>query len=114
MASFLFYKTFRISGIANGSTSTQTWVADADYVIQKIFIKRPDGISLTKSTFYFKIDETVYTRDIVPAKIIGEDELVSPELNIPFKKGQTLYFVFQNLEGSTIDVDIVFKIVSPS
>jgi len=103
---FRFYKTFTKEGIADGAVYEDSWTADEDLSLKRIHILRQTGESLTKSSFYFKIADRVYTRDIVPAKILGPDALISPVLDISFKKGEKFDFTFKNLEGVTIDIYI--------
>jgi len=101
---FAFYKTFEKDNLADGATDEDSWVPDRDLTLKRIHIKNKDGTALTKSTFYFKVQEAVYTHPIVPATILGPDIMVSPVLDIPILKGQTLNFTFKNQEGTTISV----------
>jgi len=106
---FNHFKTFESGTVADGAVYEDDWLADKDYVIKRIFIKRKDRAELTKSTFYFAIADRVYTREIVPCNIVGEDVLVSPVLEIPFSRAEKLNFTFKNLEGVTVEVFIVFE-----
>jgi len=103
---FAFYKTYEKDSIADAAVFEDTWTPDRDLVLKRIHIKNKDGSALTKSTFYFKVAETVYTHAVVPAAILGPDILVSPVLDIPIIKGQVFSFTFKNLEGATIDIFI--------
>jgi len=105
---FAFHRTFEYDGLADGAKFEDSWVADKDYVIVRVHIRRKDGYALHKSTFYWKIGDRVFTRPVVPAGILAEDALISPVLNVPFTKGEKLDFTFLNLEGATIDVFITF------
>ncbi|MDI6720734.1 MAG: hypothetical protein QMD46_14145, partial [Methanomicrobiales archaeon] len=71
------------------------------------------GGGFTKSTFYMKIAERVYTHPVTPCITLGPDKLTSPELNISFKTGETLAFSLKNLEGGTISVMETFEVWSP-
>lgn len=106
---FKYFKTFEKDSLADGSTYEDSWVVDEDLVIKRIYIKSKDGAELNKSTFYFKISENVYTHSVVPASVLGEDKLVSPELDIEFKNGQKLSFTFKNNEGASKDIFICFE-----
>lgn len=112
MEQFKYFKTFEKDGIANGATYEDDWTADEDLVIKRVYIKNKSGAELNKSTFYFKVSENVYTHPVVPVSIVGENILVSPILDIPFKKGQKLAFTFKNLEGTDVDVFICFEVHS--
>jgi len=107
---FYYFKTFEKDSLADGDIYEDTWTADEDLVIKRIFIKNKDGSALTDSTFYFKIVGEVYTHPLVPAAILGPDILVSPVLDIPFVKGAKLDFTFKNLEGVTISLFVVFEV----
>jgi len=109
MAKFRYFKHFSTSSLADGSTWSDSWVADEDLIIKRIHLQRGDGSGFTKSTFYFKIAGRVYTREEVPASVLGPDCEVSPVLDIPFKKGEKLDFVFENNEGTAIDVLLTFE-----
>jgi len=106
---FKFFKTFEHNGVADGTTVSESWVADEDYTIKRIFIRRKDGYALHKSTIYFKIKDRVYTRELVAVGVLAEDALVTPVLDIPFAKDEKLDYTFKNLEGTTIDIFIIFE-----
>jgi len=103
---FAFYKTFEKDSLADGASYEDVWIPDRDLVLKRIHIKNKDGSALTKSTFYFKVAETVYTHALVPAAILGPDIMVSPVLDIGIIKGQRFDFTFKNQEGKTISVFI--------
>jgi len=107
---FYYFKTFEKDSLADGDVYEDTWTADEDLVIKRIFIKNKDGSALTDTTFYFKIVGEVYTHPLVPAAILGPDVLVSPVLDIRFVKGAKLEFTFKNLEGVTISLFVVFEV----
>jgi len=106
---FKFFKTFEHDGIADGTTVSDSWVADEDFIIKRVFIRRKDGYALHKSTYYFKIADRVFTRELVCAGVLAEDALITPILDIPFSKGEKLDYTFKNLEGTTIDIFIIFE-----
>jgi len=110
---FKYFKTFEKDNLADGAVYEDSWTADEDLVIKRVYIKNKDGSSLTDSTFYFKISETVFTHPLVPAAILGPDVLVTPILDISFTAGQKLEFTFKNLEGVTISIFIVFDTHAP-
>jgi len=110
---FAFYKTFEKDSLADGAKYEDSWTTDRDLVIKRILIKNKDGSALTKSTFYFKIVEAVYTHPIVPAAILGPDNFMAPVLDIPFKNGEKLDFTFMNLEGAAIDIFISMEAHRP-
>jgi len=107
---FKYFKYFEKDGIADGGTYEDDWTPETDITIKRIHIQRKDGVSLTDSTFYFKIAETVYTHEVVPATVLGPDKLTSPELNIAVVAKATVAFTFKNLEGASIDIMITLEV----
>jgi len=104
-----YYKTFEYDGVAVGDTRTATWTAEEDLVIKRIHIIEKGGTILRRSTFYLKIADRIYTREVVPASVLGPDILVSPVVNIDFRKAETLSFTFKNNEATVIDIWITFE-----
>jgi len=106
---FKYFKTFEKDSLADGSEYSDTWYPDEDIVIKRIYLLNKDGSAFTDSEFYLKVKESVYTLSIVPAKVLGEQRNVTPELNIPVTAKQVVGFTFTNNEGSTISLYIVFE-----
>jgi len=113
MGDFKYYKYYEKDGLADTGTHEDTWEADEDLLIKRIHLARKDGSAFTDSNFYMKIKDRVYTHDVVPCVCLGPDKLTSPELNIPFKKGEKLAFTLKNLEGATVSVMETFEAWSP-
>ena len=110
---FKYYKYFEKDSFVDGAVHEETWRADENLVIKRIHLARKDGSAFTKSTFYLKISENVYTHPVVPCISLGPDKLTSPELNIPFSLGEILAFTLKNLEGAAISVMETFEMWSP-
>jgi len=102
--SLKFYKTWERVGLSDGASWVETWVAEEDMVIKRIHIVEKGGTTLRKSTFYFKIAGRVYTRELIPCSIFGPDVLVTPVINVPFKKAEEFSFTLKNQEGAAIDL----------
>jgi len=111
--SFAYYKTFEKDSLADDAVYEDSWTADENLIIKRVLIKNKDGSALTKSTFYFKIGEAVFTHPVVPAAILGPDNFLAPVLDIPFKNGQKLDFTFKNKEGAAIDLFISMETHRP-
>jgi hypothetical protein len=105
-----YFKTFEYDGIAAGDTRTGTWTAEENLTIRRVYIVEKAGTALRKSTFYLKISDRVYTREVMPCSVLGENVQVTPEVNIPFKKAETLSFTLKNNETAAISVWIVFEV----
>lgn len=107
---FREFKYFERDNIGDGETFEASWSPTEDRIIHRIYLARKDGAAFTKSTFYFKIDGTVYTLDVVPCRILGPDVLTSPVLDIPIKAKGTLMFTLKNLEGAPISVMVTLEL----
>jgi len=107
---FKEYKYFEKDGMGDGTTYEADWTPKEDRIIHRIYIARKDGKSFTDSTFYFKVDGTVYTLDVVPCIVLGPDMLTNPVLDISIKAKETMEFTFKNLEGESVDVMITFEL----
>jgi len=110
---FAAFKYFEKDNISPNGTHEEDWSPTEDYIIKRIYLARKDGASFTKSTFYLKILEKVYTLNVVPCNILGPDMLTSPELNIPIKAKEVLKFTLKNLEGTTISVMETLELWKP-
>lgn len=113
MPGFKYFKYFEKDNLANGATYEDTWYPDTDIKIKRIYLARKDGAAFTKSTFYLKVKETVYTHPVVPAAVLGPNVEISPELNIPVAAKQVIAFSLKNLEGTAIGVMITLECHEP-
>jgi len=110
---FKYYRAFEKDALADAAKWEESFTADEDLKIKRIYLARKDGASFTKSKFYLKVAEVVYTRPIAPAELVGSDLLVSPVLEIPVMKGQPVSWSLENLEGASIDVWLTFEVWTP-
>jgi len=110
---FAEFKHFEKDNIADGGTYEDDWTPKEDRVIKRIHLARKDGASFTDSTFYFKIDGTVYTLYRVPCNVLGSDILTTPVLDIPIKAKATWSHTLKNLEGATISLMITLELHKP-
>ncbi len=113
MPAFKFFKTFEIDNLGAGAVWSFSWTLEEDYVIRRIFVIGKGGVSLTKSTLTILVDNVPITREKVPAQTLGPDIRVSPELNLALKKAQKIDVSFNNLEGTTVSLFVVFEVYSP-
>jgi len=113
MGVFKYFRNWRKDNVASGATVSDSWTADDNYIIRRIYLQRADGVGLTASTFYFKIGDRVFTREEVPATVLGPDVEVTPVLDISITKGEKLDWIFKNLEGTTISVLVTLEVWSP-
>ena len=104
-----YYKTFEKDNLAAADSYTDTWTSEEDLVLKRVHIVEKAGTALRKSTFYLKIAGRVLTREVVPCSVLGPDIFVSPVLDIPFSRGETLSFSLKNNEGAAISFFVTFE-----
>jgi hypothetical protein len=109
---FKYYRTFEHDSIASGASVSDSLVADENLVIKRVHLARKDGGAFTASTFFFKIGDRVFTREVAPAVVFGRNVDVTADLSIPFSKGEKLNYTFKNLEGATISIFVYFEVHS--
>jgi len=107
-----YFKTIEKDSLADANTWSDDWTPDEDLTIKRIYLINKAGKAFTKSTFYLKIDEDVYTRSVVPAVVLGPDKLVSPELDVDVSAHQKISWTFKNNEGEPINLFLVFECVT--
>ena len=108
MPKYKFFKTFDTGTLVNGATYEDHFTPEKDITVEKIFLKAQDGTELKKSTFFIRAKDKVFTREVVPAGIIGEDALISEKLDWDIKAQEKMDFTFKNLEGADKAVYIIF------
>jgi len=108
MPKYKFFKTFEKDDLAHLGSFRDDWTPDKDILVEKVYLKAKDGTELVKSIFYIAAKNKVFTREIVPAAIIGEDSLISEKLDWEIKAHEKIDFTFTNLEGAIKSVFIVF------
>jgi len=99
-----------VTGVADGSPFSGEWTADDDYIIKRIFIRRSDGGSWTKSTITIKIDEVASTKTKSSVAIWGSDVLNALVIDYDFPKDRVFKFEGVNQEGLTIDVRVELEL----
>ena len=108
MPKYKFFKTFDTGNLVSGTTYEDHFTPEKDITVEKIFLKAQDGTELKKSTFFIRAKDKVFTREVVPAGIIGEDALISEKLDWEIKAQEKMDFTFKNLEGADKAVYIIF------
>ena len=113
MAGFKYFKTFEKKALGDGTSYEDTWRADENLKIKRVFIIEQGGTVLRKSTFYYKVKERVHTHALVPCNVLGEDRRLTPELDFKLDDGETLAFTLVNHEGAAKDFFVVFEAWEP-
>lgn len=106
---FKYFKTIEKDSLADGATWSDDWDIDIALILKRIYLVNKDGTAFTDSEFYLKIVEDVYTHSVVPAAILGPDKEISPELDISVAAKSKISWSFENNEGATVDLYLVFE-----
>lgn len=113
MPKFDHHRYVRKDTVEVNATISDTWTADADYIIKRIHLQNAIGTTLTDSTFYYKIGEHVFTRPVVPAVVFGPYIELTPELNLIITKGEKLAWTFKNKEIAQFDLLMTLEVWTP-
>jgi len=104
-----YFKTLNTGSIADGSYAEKEWTPDRDIVIKKMMMNERAGTAGNNTQVYISIADVPYTKDFVPAAVIGNNPEYcwKPDLKVP--KGAKIYIKVTNNEGAAKDWDIVFE-----
>jgi len=95
---------FAHDNIADGGSFSEDWVADKDFIIEYIFIKRKDGASFTASDITIHINRDPITRDKALISTFGSDPQYALPINEPLDKDWKIEWSGYNREGTTISI----------
>jgi hypothetical protein len=113
MAKFAFTKRFDTGDLLPGATYEKTWTSTENLILHRIYLQSTDGIALTKSLFWLKVDKDVITLDDAPAMLFESDQYNVLTLDLELKQGSEVNFIFKNLESGSIQVYITFELYRP-
>ena len=104
-----YFKTLNTGSIATGDYAEKEWTPDRDIVIKKMMITERSGASLENVQVYISIADVPYTKDFVPASVIGSNPEYcwKPELKV--SKGAKIYVKVTNSTSGSVNCDIVFE-----
>jgi len=97
-------KHFDHNSVADGGKFSETWTADADYVIRGILIKRKDGAALTASDVTIRIVKDPLTIDHALCNTFGTDRLNYWPLEEDLPAKTDFEYEGYNREGTTISL----------
>ena len=102
------FKTLNTGPIAAGGFAEVSWTPDRDVTIKALVFNERDGKSLSNVQAYVSIADVPYTKDYVPARVVGTDleYCWKPNLHVP--KGARIYVKLVNSSASSVNVDVVF------
>jgi len=95
---FYTFKTLDLGTISAGSTTSNSWTSDDDYIIKRMYVVEYTSTKVGTRflTGTFRIDGYVFTKDVVPLSLFEGYRNQVPELNIDFSKGKTFYYSVKN------------------
>lgn len=92
-------KIFELGTITVGSTQSDTWDSDDDYIIRHIFIKA-DGAATTKSTCTIAVEDVALTKDKALCNTFGTNPENGLLLAYPLGKNRKFKVSVTNNEGA--------------
>lgn len=104
-----YFKSLNTGSIANGSYGEVVWTPDRDVVIKKMMISDRSDLSIAGAQVFISIADVPYTKDYVPASVIGSDPEYCYKPDIPVPKGAQIYVKITNNAGYSINCDVVFE-----
>lgn len=101
----------RIQKLTTGSVDaagdkTDSFTADADYVLKEIQITEQAAGTNENIQFYADIDGNPIFRPDVPAALLMPNKPDRPKLNLEFKKGSSFKYKLTNSTAAAVTCDI--------
>ena len=106
------FQTIDIGSVAAGATAEKSWEADDDYTIHRIYVVEKTGASINAVEVTIRLDDTLLSRDYVPAVILSPGHVNNPAIDIAFKKGQKITFGVKNNEAAARSLYAVLELWS--
>ena len=103
------WKTLNTGDIAASNYAEKEWTPDTNITIKKMLVIEHSDYSLSNVQAYITISDVPYTKDYVPAAVIGQDPEYCWKPNLSVPKGAKIYVKIQNSTSNTINCDIVFE-----
>jgi len=98
-----YFKTIPFPGITAGETKEESWTADKDYILRKLFVKEyteaPVGTRFLACTF--RIDDFVFTLDNVRGELFDTLPNQAEPLDYDMSKNKTIYLSMKNMHSTS-------------
>jgi hypothetical protein len=108
-----YLKCFNTGTINAGSSYTLQFGADEDYHIKHIFFSDRNKTSLSATQVWVELGTgNLITKDFAPASVFGNSPLNALDVDVTIPVKSVVTVKITNNEGTAINVDIVFEIVS--
>ena len=103
------FKTLNTGSIADGSYAEVDWTPDTDVTIRRMLLIERGGSALDSAQVYISIADVPYTRDYVPAAVVGNNPEYCWKPGLAVSKGAKIYVKVVNNEGDAKDWDVTFE-----
>ncbi|MCD6590270.1 hypothetical protein J7K74_03765 [Candidatus Woesearchaeota archaeon] len=110
MAKFHSFKTFGPETISAGAKWENNWTADEDYIIKRIYIVDQEGKDLYNIVCTFQIEQFVFTKDKIPAALLGATKLTSLELDLDLKKDHVFKWAITNNDSVSRTLYLILEL----
>jgi hypothetical protein len=107
---FAKWVTVDIGSIAAGATTEKSWEVDGDFTLRRLLFIEKTGASTRAVEVTFRVDQTGYTEDVVPAYVLDPSNNLNPELGIKLTKGQKVVFGLKNNEAAARNLYAVLEL----
>ena len=105
-----YFKTLNTGSIASGSTATVNWTPDTNIKIKKMMIVERSDQSLSNVQAAISIANVPFTKDFVPASVIGQDPEFCYKPDVDVSQGASIAVTLANNSGAAVDCDVVFEV----
>jgi len=116
MARFDHFRTLASISLAAGANFTEAdarWTADRSYIIKRIYFLEKTGEPLYQLEVTGRVEEFVFTKEYVSARVFGVDIQTAPELNISLPDRKTISFAGTNRSTITYNFYIILELWIP-
>jgi hypothetical protein len=107
---FVKWVTVDIGTVAAGATQEKSWEVDGDFTLRRLLFIEKTGASIRAVEVTFRVDQTGYTEDVVPAYVLDVTNNLNPELSIKLVKGQKVVFSVKNNEAAARNLYAVLEL----
>jgi hypothetical protein len=108
-----YLKSYNTGSISSGSSYTLQFTADEDYHVKHLFFSDRNKTSLSATQVWVEFGVgNVITKDFASASVFGNSPLNALDVDVTIPKGSVITVKVTNNEGTAINVDIMFEIVS--
>jgi len=105
-----YWKVLDLGEIAAGGSSSKSWTADNDYILNKMWAVEVNDESLSNVTATIKVAEEYETKDAIPLSSLGQDLETAWKPKVEISKGQKISITATNNYTASRTVKICLEI----